>query len=113
MNKVAETCLFEYLPHSCTISYHGREIMTIRNSDADVLRIELDTPHTLWTDGYRQAQQFEYNYLIERSTYRCQKSNLKLSNSQEILTNKYNKRLTNILSQYHYLIGKGLITLNI
>ncbi|MCD9641226.1 hypothetical protein HAX54_027296 [Datura stramonium] len=71
VDKVVETCSSECLSQNSQICCHGREIMTIRNSDGNALSIGSDTPQILLTDGSLQTHQLESDCLKERSTCRC------------------------------------------
>ncbi|XP_055828464.1 protein STICHEL-like 2 [Solanum dulcamara] len=71
VDKVVETCSSECLSQNSQICCHGREIMTIRNSDGNALSIGSDTPQILLTDGSLQTHQLETDCLKERSTCRC------------------------------------------
>ncbi|KAJ8553968.1 hypothetical protein K7X08_024646 [Anisodus acutangulus] len=72
VDKVVETCSSESLSQNSQICCHGREIMTIRNSDGNALSIGSVTPQIFLTDGYLQTHQLESDCLKERSACRCQ-----------------------------------------
>ncbi|KAK4350611.1 hypothetical protein RND71_029924 [Anisodus tanguticus] len=71
VDKVVETCSSESLSQNSQICCHGREIMTIRNSDGNALSIGSDTPQILLTDGSLQTHQLESDCSKERSACRC------------------------------------------